>query len=478
MALTPNLQVPQARPTGGSHGGLGIIIVLLLVILAVQLTSLARGRRAVSPGGGVTAAMLTPEQLKKAAVELESKNLPREAAAMWERYLQSASLPAAEAGNIRYLIGKDYQNAEAYPEAFTQFVQAEMLLEGAKSDVSHKISLARMDCLKRMGRYAELSRELDQRASADSSAQSLATQQIVAEIGGDKLTIADFDRMLSNQIEQAVQSRVGISQEDADALRRRAHEQFADPQMKGQQLQQLIALRVLAQEARKRGLNDQDTFRERLLSVADSLLGETLLHDEIGKRSVVTDADIRRFYDASNDRYSVPAASFIAHIQCKDEAQARDLIARIQGGESFEKLAESDSQDAATKSKEGAIAEPVAADGDMVPHLGKNAPLHTAIRDAEAGKILPDPYKSDAGWHVIKVVSHREKQDKPFEEVADAARRDATAARQRETTEAYLKELFGEYQVKLYPEVFSRSASPAATPNANSSGVAKESGHS
>jgi hypothetical protein len=473
MPTSPNLQVPQAAGKSGRGGGLsGTAFVLLLIVLVVQILSFF-----VSPKGEVRSRWtghdepLGVEQIRKAALELEDKNIPREAAAMWEKYLQHASLTAVEAGNVRYLIGKNLQNAGAFPDAFAQFVQAEMLVGQSNPELLQQISLARIDCLRRMGRYAELARELNRRATGGQTGEGLAGQQVVAEVGGQKLTVADFDRMLANAIELAVQSRLGISQEEAEALRRRAHEQFTEPQARAQQLQRLIAQQVLADEARQRGLHEQPAFRERLTAVADGILSDALLHEEIGKRATVTDADVHRYYEANKERYREPAGSFIAHILYKDEAAAGDALDRITGGESFEKIARAESQDAATRDQMGIIADPVLEGGEFVPRIGPHAELHKAIRAAEPNTVLPEPYPSGAGWHVVKVVSHRPKQDRPFEQVADAVRRDVSAARQRETTEQYLKELFAKHNVKLYPEVFGAAApagndspQPAATP--------------
>jgi parvulin-like peptidyl-prolyl isomerase len=277
---------------------------------------------------------------------------------------------------------------------------------------------------------------------------------VVAEIGPDKMTVAQFDAFLADEIEQAVNSRMGISDDEKEAMRRRAHQQFADPAARAQQLQQIVATRVLADDARKENLHESKTFRDRLVAVADHILAETHLSQEVSQRAAVTDEDVQNFYAANKDRYSEPASTFIAHIQCDSQEEAGVVLDRIHAGESFDSLVKVASKDAASRDKVGILSMPVQQGSDSLPIFGVNPDLHNKIRSAEAGAVLPDPIKSDRGWHLLKVVSHSEAKEHPFEEVAEQVRRDAALARERAVTEQYLGDLFKRRQVKLYPEVF------------------------
>jgi len=450
---TPRLEVPESRdPEKRAFSGL--VAGLLVIILVVQVIGLFTARRGGGQGAGQAAApgtQLDVEQIRDAALELERKNVSNEAAELWAQYLAIARLDGIEEGNIRYRIGKNRQNAGQPERAYAQFVIAEKLLGDSNPDLRDEIGRRRRECLRRMGQFADLAREVTERARPGSET-GIQDVQVVAEIGSEKITAADFDRMLTEQIDLAVKSRPGITPEQEQADRERMHKQLADPQHRAESLASIIVTRVLAEEARKQELHEAPEFRERLTAVADGVLAQTLLHAEIAKRATVTEEDVRRFFEANRSRYEQPAASFIAQIVCADEAAARDVIARVQGGANFGDIAKSESLDKATRDQLGAIAEPVLEDGDLVPGLGRNAPLHEAIRDAEAGAVLAEPWKGPGGWHVIKILSHRTRLEPAFEEIRDEVRRDTAAARQREVTEQYIAELQRAYGVKLYPE--------------------------
>ncbi len=468
MTTPLNLEVPQAKDPSPNRGGLsGLAFVLLLILLVVNVM-----RFFVAPPGtidtsrnGSGSGMPGADQIKSVAIDLENKNINSEAADLWERYLQMSKLTDLEAGNVRYRVAKLRQSAGQYDKAFAQFALAEKMLGDSSPDLIQEISLRRVECLRKLGRWAEVAREMADRATIGGDENGTRGQQVVAEVDGQKITVAEFDQLLSNQIEMAVNSRLGLSAEDQNALRRRAHEQFADPQFRQRELQRIVGMRVLAQEARKRELDKSAEFRDRLQSVADGILGQSLLFEESTKRGTVTDEDVERFYRANTDRYAQPAATFIGHILCESEAAANDVIQRTKDGASFEDIAKSESKDARTKDNMGIVPTPVSAKGELVPMFGANAELHATIREGEASQILDQPYESPAGWHVIKIVSHRERLEQPLEDIRDQVYQDTVAARNREVSEQFVNELLEASQVKFYPEALGVPAAASATPS-------------
>jgi peptidyl-prolyl cis-trans isomerase C len=457
MMPSPNLQVPDTRTADRPRSSLsGLVFVLLLLLLVVQVLSLFVSKK---PGGLSfhPRSPLASEQQKSLAAKLENANLPQEAADAWEQYLAMVDLEPVENGTIHYRIGKLRQEAGEHTKAIAQYYLAEELIGDSSPDLKRQIDLRVVECLRGLGRYQELAREIARRSTDQAGDTELKGQQVVAQIGDEKITVTDFERMLSSEIEMAIKSRMGLSAEEEDALRQRSYEMYADPKVRAEQLSRFVATKVLADVAREEKLDESKDFRDRLTALADNILASTLMYREVQKRGTVTDEDVKRFYAANKERYDKPPATFIAHILCRDEDQARKIIDRIKGGESFDKIARAESLDTSTRDKMGIIATPVLADGEQVPLFGANAELHDTIRDTGAGDILDQPYKNDRGWHVIKVVSHREKVEQPFDDIKDEVRRDTVAARQREVSEQFIKELFEKKHVKLYPEVFTKA---------------------
>jgi peptidyl-prolyl cis-trans isomerase C len=114
---------------------------------------------------------------------------------------------------------------------------------------------------------------------------------------------------------------------------------------------------------------------------------------------------------AAFDQYaaSLPAQEYhVAHILVPTEGAAQDLIARLQTGETFAKLAMSESQDG-SRNKEGDL-------GWIAP--GKLPAAFTdAVRVLKPGEFHAKPVHTAYGWHIIKLIESRSAAPPPFEQV-------------------------------------------------------------
>lgn len=451
---TPNLQVPQRTTAVRRSGGGGLASVLLLCVIGLQVWSMLRDGGS-SANVSVEAAAAAPAADERAlAMKLEDRNLPDAAVDAWEKHLAQVSLEARDEAAIRYRMGKLLQQGQRYQEAVGTFYRAEQLLGEDGGDLNRQITIRVRECLSKLGQYSDLSREMAARAEVSDDDTSLKGRQVVAEIGDEKIRVSDFDRMLTEQIEQMVAMQGGVSDADAAQMRRQAHARYADPQARVEQLQQFVASRILADEARKQGLEDSPAFRRQLVESAERLLASRLLIDEVGKRGTVTPQDVDRFYAANVDRYAEPTTASIAHVLCATEEEAREVIEAARSGGDFAELARTRSLDTQTKSDGGALRRPVTDGRDFVPGIGQDAAAYAAIMAAARGSVLVEPYKSDAGWHVVKVTDRTERLEKSFDDVRDLVERDARAARREEATQQYIRELFEVRGVKFYPQAF------------------------
>jgi peptidyl-prolyl cis-trans isomerase C len=260
--------------------------------------------------------------------------------------------------------------------------------------------------------------------------------------------------LLKQEVDMAVKAMPNLTDEQIDQIREQFAKQYAAPQDRARKLQELVSVKVLATRARENGLDKTPAFRKRLLEMSGMLLANRLLTDEVGRRATVTLDDCKRFYEANKSRYVEPGSAKIAHIACKTEKQAAELIKQLAGGAAFEDLAKKASADDTTKDKGGVIDHPVSQSVHRIPGIGQDKALHEAIFKAKPGAVLDKPHKGAGGFHVVKVLERTEARQLGLDAVADRVRADTGRARTREVTEQYLKELFDQSKVKLYPEAF------------------------
>jgi peptidyl-prolyl cis-trans isomerase D len=138
--------------------------------------------------------------------------------------------------------------------------------------------------------------------------------------------------------------------------------------------------------------------------------------EAIRKQITVPETEIEAFYKQNNAQYSSPEQIRASHIlfktDGKDEAavkaQAESVLKRVKAGEDFAALAKQYSEDDSNKDKGGDL--DYFGRGTMVPEFEQVA------FGMKAGDIS-DLVKTSFGFHIIKLVDHRQATTKPLAEM-------------------------------------------------------------
>jgi len=170
-------------------------------------------------------------------------------------------------------------------------------------------------------------------------------------------------------------------------------------------LDDLISMYVGAEEATKQKLDAGEPAARIELS-RNSMLAE-LLYKKMTEGKEPTEAELKAMYD---ERVAeMPKNEYHArHILVEDEAKAKDLIAQLDKGASFEKLAKENSKD-------GSASEGGDLGWFMTAQMVK--PFSDAVQQLEIGKYTATPVKSDFGWHVIRLEGTRPTTPPPYDTV-------------------------------------------------------------
>jgi peptidyl-prolyl cis-trans isomerase C len=179
------------------------------------------------------------------------------------------------------------------------------------------------------------------------------------------------------------------------------------PEMMGQIKEELIAREVFMQEARKRGLDASEDYKNQLELARQSILIRELFTD-FQKKNPVTDAEVKAEYDkfvAANGGKEYHAR----HILVEKEDEALDLIAQIKKGGNFEELAKKASKDPGSGANGGDL--DWANAGSYVPEFS------AAMAKLEKGQMTDTPVKTQFGFHIIRVDDMRDTKLPALEEV-------------------------------------------------------------
>ncbi len=196
----------------------------------------------------------------------------------------------------------------------------------------------------------------------------------------------------------------------ADDLGENLH-QIPEAQRRDYLVSYLTDLEIVAGAAREAGVEDDETYTERMAYIGKRLLMEVYL-DRRGEEATTEEA-MRELYDEivgqAEDEIEVRAR----HILVETEEAAGELHAELVGGADFEELAQEHSIDPGSGQQGGDLG--YFTSERMIPEFSEVA------FSLEPGD-LSDPVQSQFGWHIIRVEDRREVEKPSFEDVSGELR--------------------------------------------------------
>jgi peptidyl-prolyl cis-trans isomerase C len=194
----------------------------------------------------------------------------------------------------------------------------------------------------------------------------------------------------------------------------------------GMLVNSLVDTKLIAAEARKINLQNDEQVRKRLARIEDQILERAFLTSYIEKR--ITEAMLAEHYEkliaANSSKEEIQAR----HILLEKKAQALEVIKELEEGADFAELAKSRST-GPSAAKGGDLG--FFAEGQMVPAFSK------AAFGLKKGKVTKSPVQTEFGWHVIKVEDRRPLKPLKRAEVDEQLR----IVVSREIGNTYLQEL-------------------------------------
>lgn len=223
--------------------------------------------------------------------------------------------------------------------------------------------------------------------------------KVILTIGPEKMTVAEYDKLVAALPDQAQAAAHGPGRR-----------QFVE---------QLVQLKVMAQEAQKRKLDQSAKVRQQLELSKDNLLAQVLYQDMMSTASV-SDAEARKYYDEHKSEYeqakgrhilirskgsAVPLGAGKKELTEEEAlAKAQEVRKRLLAGEDFGMVAKTESDDTGSGAQGGDLG--TFKRGNMVK------PFDEAAFSIPVGQVS-EPVKSPFGYHLIKIES---REAKSFEE--------------------------------------------------------------
>jgi len=172
----------------------------------------------------------------------------------------------------------------------------------------------------------------------------------------------------------------------------------------------MITREILHQEALKRKLDKNSDYQLQLdLAKQQIILG--VLFEEINKKTQPSDADVAKEYERVKAEQGADAGKQYKarHILVKEEAEARQVLADLQNGGDFAKIAAEKSVDTGSKDNGGQL--------DWSAAEAFVQPFGEALKGLKKGEMTTEPVKTDYGYHIIELEDVRTLPFAPLEQV-------------------------------------------------------------
>jgi peptidyl-prolyl cis-trans isomerase C len=235
-------------------------------------------------------------------------------------------------------------------------------------------------------------------------------------------------------------------------------------------LNEIIQVELLAEEAKRRGLDKQPETQERLRQMLkEELL--TSLRRNVPAPNDIAEADVHAYFEAHHDEFKEPERRRVAHLELANEAQAKAALAKAEGASPADwgKLVNDVSLDKPPPSLGPAPTELAGDLGIVGPPghpRGSNPkvpePLRAAVFEiAQVGGVLGRVLRTDNGhFHVVRMTGRTEARDRSFQDSERTIRVTLVQQRIREREAQLEQELKQRFPVSIDDNALSQVKVP------------------
>ncbi len=263
-----------------------------------------------------------------------------------------------------------------------------------------------------------------------------AVQTIEAQAGGpvpaerrNEIYRQLLDQLVALQLlsQDAVANKIDVPQSEVDSRVAQIRSQFPNEQA----FTAALAERRMTPDGLKADIRRQ-------------MLAMKLVDTQIAPTIKVTDAEVQDFYAKNPDKFQEPEAVHVAHIlirtpenadaaaKKKARAEAEGVLAQLKKGADFATLAKQHSQDPGSAANGGDLG--FVPRGQTVPAFEQAA---FGLKPGQLSGLVESPY----GFHIIKMIAHRDGRKVPLQEVKAQVEQYLKQQKMQEATQALVQQL-------------------------------------
>jgi len=255
--------------------------------------------------------------------------------------------------------------------------------------------------------------------NTDTAETTLPPETILSSFNGQTITLGEFN-LLWDQIPE--NNKLQLTKSNV--------------------LDQIISEKLLIQEAKNRGLEQDKDVLEQIKNTTEQILVQSLIEKEIIGKVKVDDQEALTYYEENKDNFITKEQVYLYNILVETEEVAKDILEKLKSGVDFIEIAKEKSTgpSAAQGGDLGYISK-----GDLIPEI------ENVVFALEIGNIS-DIIKSQYGFHILKVTDKKPEVLKTFEEVKEEIAPTLLSTKQKEAFDNLLEELKSQVTIEINEE--------------------------
>ncbi|HOM27082.1 MAG TPA: peptidylprolyl isomerase, partial [bacterium] len=214
---------------------------------------------------------------------------------------------------------------------------------------------------------------------------------------------------------------------------------FVDPKsVIDDYVNQILLFQYAKKYERKLRKKVESKIKNYYMEVLTQVFVEDILSDTIK----ISDEEISNYYNSHLQEFVIPERVQISEIVVDTKEKADDILNRLRLGESFEKIAETESI-APTREKRGEIG--------WIEVDKLNPEVSSLITQMKPGEILANIIKTEMGYHIIKLTGRTEKRILTLTEATPMIKNLLISQKKKVEVENLMKKLKEKSKVIIYP---------------------------
>ena len=207
-------------------------------------------------------------------------------------------------------------------------------------------------------------------------------------------------------------------------------------------LDQMISEKLLIQEAKNMGLEEDNDVLEQIKKMTEQILVQVLIEREILDKIKVNNEEVLEYYEQNKDSFTEKEQVYLYNILLETEEEAQDVLEQLKAGGDFSEIAKEKSTG------------PSAAQGGDLGYLAKGTIILEIEEVVFALELeeLSEVIKTDFGFHILKITEKKPESVTSLEEVKEDIIQTLLPDKQKVAFENFIEELKSKAEIEINEE--------------------------